>query len=45
MRVPFHWLPTLAVSIAVLLFVAWASLVAGGRQSLYADTPPAASAG
>ena len=40
MRDPLHAVPMLAVSIAALLFVAWISIV-GGRETLFADTPPA----
>ena len=42
MRDPFRALPTLAVAIAALLFVAWISLAASGPQSLYAAAPAAA---
>jgi hypothetical protein len=44
MRAFFHAFPTLAVSLAAILFVAWISLGAGGRDSLYLDTPPPAAA-
>jgi hypothetical protein len=45
MRNLSHSLPTLAVSVAALLFVAWISLSARGRESLYAETPPAIATG
>lgn len=42
MRIPARSIPTVMVSIAALAFVAWISLAAGGRESLYAGRPAAA---
>lgn len=43
-RLPIRSIPTLAVSIAALLFVAWISLAGNGRHGLYADPPNAVGA-
>jgi hypothetical protein len=44
-RVPLSSFPTLAIAVAVLLFVAWISLAAHGPKSLYIDRSPTSAAG
>jgi hypothetical protein len=44
MGIPFHAIPTLAISVAALMFVAWISVSTGWRESLYADGSASAAA-
>jgi hypothetical protein len=42
--IPLRSIPTLAVSLAALMFVAWIAAMSLGSSGLYADPPPAPAA-